>query len=238
MTALSVLQHSEAYPQWWGAQGAGIQDDGYALQAAIDSLHSGGGGAVRLPKGTYLLNHVTGPYYALRSKDRVSIVGEGDQSILRVGNRLRNATRGVAVLYNHEDLVSQCRYSQFCIDYNGKKNPRLASWGKDANVSNVSRMGSDFASDVVIEGIHFKDVSGAHCIWFGNHPTNQRNTIRNCVVSNVGQSVPGNQLADHSSIYIGGRNGLVSGNVFHNESILQYFHGNRSPQQRHDRLKQ
>ena len=211
------LKGSEVYPQWWGARGNGVQDDGYPIQAAIDSVHAGGGGGVRLPKGTYLLNHVSGPYYALKGRDRVSLVGEGSESILKVGDRLRQANRGVAVLYNHEEPVSRCRYSQFTVDYNGENNPRLASWGKDANVSNVSRLGAEFASEIVVEGVRFEDVSGAHCIWFGNHPTNHRNAVLNCFVSNVGQSVPGNQLTDHSSIYMGGRNGLVNGNVFHNQ---------------------
>jgi hypothetical protein len=211
-----ILTRSEVYPQWWGARGNGIQDDGVALQWAIDSVYAAGGGLVRLPAGTYLLNHISGPYYALKARNRVSVAGEGLHSVLKVGERLRQATRGVAVIYNHEELVSNCRYSNFVVDYNGKNNPRLASWGKDAKASEVSRMGAEFASDMIIDGVHFKDVSGAHCIWIGNHPINQQNIVRNCVVSNVGQSIPGNQLTDHSSIYIGGRNAQVSGNVFRN----------------------
>ncbi len=212
------LKQSEAYPQWWGARADGIHDDGFALQSAIDALHDGGGGVVRLPVGTYLLNHVTGAYYAIKGKDKVSVIGDGKDSILKVGNHLRTAARGVAVLYNHEELVSQCRYAHFAVDYNGNTNLRSASWGSSAKASNVSRMGAEFASDIIIEDVHFKDVTGAHCVWFGNYATNHRNVIRNCSVSNVGQSVPGNQLADHSSIYIGGTDGLVSGNVFHNQT--------------------
>lgn len=212
------IKQPEAYPQWWGARGDGIHDDGFGLQSAIDALHAGGGGVVRIPVGTYLLNHVTGEYYALKGKDKVSVIGAGKASILKVGNHLRTASRGVAVLYNHEELVSQCRYAHFTLDYNGKANPRLAAWGEDKTVSNVSRMGAEFASEVTIEDIHFKDVTGAHCVWFGNHSTNHHNIIRNCTVSNVGRSVPGNQLSDHSSIYIGGTDGLVSGNVFHNQT--------------------
>lgn len=213
-----TLRRAEAYPQWWGAQGDGIHDDGHAVQSAIDSVHAGGGGVVRLLVGTYLLNHVIGAYYVLKSKDKVSVIGGGEASILKIGDGLRSPARGVAVLYNHEELVSECRYAFFTIDYNGKANPRLASWGEDAKASNVSRMGAEHASDVMIEGIHFKDVTGAHCVWFGNHASNRRNTVRNCVISNVGQSVPGNQLTDHSSIYIGGTNAFVSGNVFRNQT--------------------
>jgi hypothetical protein len=213
-----ILKHSEIYPQWWGARGDGLHDDGYAIQSAIDSAYYGGGGLVRLLGGTYLLNHITGPYYALKSRNRVSFSGEGYQSVLRVGGNLRQATRGVAVLYNHEEVVSNCRYSNFLVDYNGLLNLRLASWGSTAYVSNVSRMGADFAANILIEEVLFKNVSGAHCIWFGNHPTNHGNIVRNCHVSNVGQSIIGNELTDHSSIYMGGKNGLITGNTFHNQT--------------------
>ena len=213
-----VLKRAEVYSQWWGARGDGINDDGYAIQAAIDSVHAGGGGVVRLPIGTYLLDHITGAYYALKSKDRVSVIGEGKASVLKVGNNLRTATRGVAVLYNHEEPISECRFAHFTVDYNGRNNLRLASWGKNALLSNVSRLGAEFASNVVIEDVHFKDVTGHHCVWIGNHASNRNNTVRNCTVTNVGQSVPGNQVDDHSSIYIGGSQGLVTGNVFHNQT--------------------
>jgi len=212
-----ILKRADVYPQWWGAQGDNRHDDGYAIQSAIDSVHAGGGGIVRLPVGTYLLNHVSGVYYVLKGKDKVSVIGEGDASVLKVGDHLRSRGRGIAVLYNHEELVSQCRYAYFTVDYNGKANPRLESWGADAKASDVSRMGAEYATDVTIEGIHFKDVTGAHCVWFGNHASNRQNIVRNCRISNVGRSVPGNQLTDHSSIYIGGSYGLVSGNIFRNQ---------------------
>lgn len=212
-----VVKHGEVLPQWWGAKGDGVHDDGFAIQDAINSVHAGGGGTVKLPKGTYLLNHISGAYYALKSKDKVSVIGEGNGSILKVGNNLRTATRGVAVLYNHEEPVTHCRFAHFSVDYNGKANLRLASWG-DARASNVSRLGAEFASDVLVEHIDFKNVTGAHCVYFGNQPSNNRITIRNCSVFNVGQSVPGNQLEDHSSIYIGGTNGIVTGNTFYNKS--------------------
>ncbi len=209
-----VLMRSEAYPQWWGARADGVHDDGRAIQSALDSVHAGGGGTVWLPRGTYLLNHVSGPYYALKARDRVSVSGEGTESVLRVGDRLRQSNRGVAVLYNHEEPVTHCRFSLFTVDYNGANNPRLAVWGPDAHVSNVSRMGAEFASDVTIEEVHFKNVSGAHCVWFGNHPGNRRNTVRNCRITDVGRSVPGNGLTDHSSIYMGEGRAWSAGTCF------------------------
>lgn len=211
-----VIKKGEVLPHWWGAKGDGIHDDGFAIQDAINSVYAGGGGTVRLPKGTYLLSHISGAYYALKSKDRVSVLGEGKDSILKVGSNLRTATRGVAVLYNHEEQVSNCRFAHFSVDYNGEANLRLESWG-DARASNVSRLGAEFASDVLVDHVDFKNVTGAHCVYFGNHPTNSRNTISNCNVLNVGQSVAGNQLADHSSIYIGGTHGQVTGNTFYNQ---------------------
>jgi hypothetical protein len=211
-----ILRGGKAYSEWWGAQGDGIHDDGYAIQAAIEAVYAGGGGVVHLRSGTYLLNHIAGKYYALRSKNKVSVMGEGNTSILKIGDDLRTSTQGVAILYNDEELVSQCSYAHFSVDYNGKANLRLASWGKDA-VSNVSRLGARFASEILIEDLQFMNVTGAHCIYIGNQETNHDITIKNCVVRNVGQSVKGNQIRDHSSIYVGGTHCLIADNVFQND---------------------
>jgi hypothetical protein len=42
-----------AIPQWWGAAATGAGNDGAAIQAAIDSVQSAGGGIVYFPPGTY-----------------------------------------------------------------------------------------------------------------------------------------------------------------------------------------
>ena len=44
------------YPQWWGAKCDGTTDDGPEIQAAYDSLPSGGGGTVELAGCAYKLN--------------------------------------------------------------------------------------------------------------------------------------------------------------------------------------
>jgi polygalacturonase len=55
----------------WGAAGDGIHDDQPAIQAAIDTLHAAGGGALYVPKGVYLLKR------SLDRKPGIYLRGEG-----------------------------------------------------------------------------------------------------------------------------------------------------------------
>ena len=48
----------EVYPQWWGAKGDGTTDDTVPVQAAFDSVPSGGY-TVFLPSGSYKISHVS-----------------------------------------------------------------------------------------------------------------------------------------------------------------------------------
>ena len=70
----------------FGARGDGVTDDTAAVQAAIITLGSAGGGTVYFPPGRYLLNTPTrgsGLNWALTlNYDRVALVGDGDRSVL------------------------------------------------------------------------------------------------------------------------------------------------------------
>lgn len=68
----------------YGAVGDGASDDAPAIQLAIDSLFSSGGGAVYFPSGTYKLNTtVSVPVGA-----RYMLYGDGPSSILMAGSAI------------------------------------------------------------------------------------------------------------------------------------------------------
>lgn len=68
--ALSSL-YGVLKPELYGAKGDGVHDDTRAIQSAIDSLVTIGGGTIRLGSGTYLIT-------TLRIGPKVSLVGNGN----------------------------------------------------------------------------------------------------------------------------------------------------------------
>lgn len=68
----------EIIPQWWGAEGDGLPDDAPALQLALESIATAGGGRLFLPAGDYALDGTV-----TIVGDNVRVEGVGDGSILR-----------------------------------------------------------------------------------------------------------------------------------------------------------
>jgi len=66
----------EVYPQWFGAKGDGVTDDTAAIQAAIDSLPSGGGIIFIPSSGTYIVRGIT-------LNKPIKLIGQGIGTILR-----------------------------------------------------------------------------------------------------------------------------------------------------------
>lgn len=63
------------YPEWWGAKRDGQSDDTRPVQAAIDSLATGGG-EVAFESGTYVVDSIS-------LTSNISIVGSGRDSVLQ-----------------------------------------------------------------------------------------------------------------------------------------------------------
>lgn len=193
----------------FGAVGDGVTDDRAAIEAAVNAVYAAGGGTVYLPEGTYLIASFSSGYYTVRAKDGVSFVGEGPKSIIKMANGMVSATQGISFLYDHTNPITNVRYSNFTLDWNGQNNPN-----PNTVAGNVTRMGTgNGATNWHADNITFLNPGGHHNIWIAGG--GNQNSVTNCVFVNAGRAVTGNTLiTDHSSIYTNCDSTVVSDNVF------------------------
>ena len=100
--SFSMIEGAQYNVLDYGAVGDGVTDDGPAIQAAVDAAFAAGGGTVYAPAGTYLLASYTSlPYYTVKARSNVSVVGDGPTTIFKIADGLVTPAEGVAFLYNH-----------------------------------------------------------------------------------------------------------------------------------------
>jgi hypothetical protein len=194
----------------FGAVGDGVANDAPAIQAAIDAMAALGGGTVYAPSGTYLLASFTSaPYYTVKAKSNVSVFGDGPDTIFKLANGMVTSVQGVAFLYSHDVALTNIRYSNFKVDWNGPNN-----LNQNTVASNVCRLGGGAGiTNWHIDNVWFLNPGGHHNIVIAGGGNN--NSVTNCLFQNAGRAVTGNTLiTDHSSIYTDCNQLIVSNNVF------------------------
>jgi len=212
----------------FGADNTGATDCVASINNAITFAFNNGGGTVYFPSGTYSIASYSGiygtegNYYTVVPKTGVSILGDGPDTIFKMSTLLRTGVpsgqiRGIGFLYDNLNEISNVRYSNFTVDWNGQNMPNIPT------TTNVNRLGTSAgASNWHIDNVTFLNPSGHHNIWLSS-PTPSTlylnsysgNSITNCNFRNAGRAVAGNTLvSDHSSIYCGVHNTIISNNTF------------------------
>jgi len=207
------------YPEWWGA--AHNTESAAAIQDAIDSLTQGD---VVLSARTYLLNRRVRMKLVDGSRDQVSamlvpcsgvnIVGQGYSSVLKVADGF--TAGGDYVVFAPVDAgeTTNLTFSKFRIDGNGANNPvRGVSGGL---VRRAMAMWLFKGENITVDNVTFENHPGTNVVKLGSDSLSYLvtdSTIRNCVFHNMGSAIPGNRAqADHSTIYVSGRDVTVSNN--------------------------
>jgi len=220
------------YPEWWGA-GDGLQSAA-AIQSAIDSLEKG---EVRLSSSTYILDRrrrirftgsVAGVDAILSPKSRVSIVGEGNESILKVADNFTASGDYVVIAPLHGEPISDVSLKNFSIDGNGFYNLVKGSTG--GLVRRAMAIWLFSGRNIRIDGVNFINQPGRNVVKFGNDSMAYLvtdSTIENCTFTNMGGAIPGNRNQnDHSTVYVSGRNVTLRNNRLSNP---EPHDANRSP---------
>jgi hypothetical protein len=212
-------------------------DNGPYAAKAMSSIYYSGGGTLYASNGAYLFSSIQEqPWYLWKALSGVSVIGEGPRTIFMIGNGIRDKHVGFLFLYNNTSVLNRCRYAHFSIDWNGANNPVLATYSSNwAGI--VNRMGAGWGgTDNIYEDITFLHSAGHHFLWFdGPTPTTgvQNTKVLNCRFYESGDAIPGNHTVDHSSIYMGGDNNLISGCTFRNHTAVTVgtaieFHGSNN----------
>lgn len=203
----------------YGAVGDGVRNDTYAIQAAIDSVHSLGGGAVFIPVGTYM----TG---ALTLYSDTILIGTGTASVLKanvagivmltasgksnvcIANLLLNGGGQTTNIYSglanntgiYYDNVEHCsvinvRIKNFGVVYQ-------ADPGTDANYGGfgiIVKAVGGATRNVLIDNCLIENVAGGgyskgDCIYVGGSNIDTGITTKNVVISNCRLTTAGRNV--------------------------------------------
>lgn len=216
-------------PEQFGALHDGVHNDAPAINAAVNTLASTGGGTVQLACNvTYNLSDPTLAPFADRSmkveiipKSGVNIKGCGASTILRVANNVNQPPikyptqlfgAMVTPIYTTAAL-SNVTFSNFTIDMNGANNScdgACFTWS--------AVLGADTANNVTVDNVTFLNNPGSNDIEFGGNPAlSSKITINNSHFSNGGYAI--NHAAfDYSAVWLSARDSAVTNNTFEHGS--------------------
>ena len=169
-----------------------------------------------LPDGTWLLGTLSkrpGAYASyIVPRDNVSIVGNGNTSILRVKSG-ENAKYSFNVMLSANNF-SNCEFRDFIIDLNGHNN-LLTKFMPARNNIGIGAINGAYM--IVIKRVSFINNPGNQCIAFYARSA-QGNVgmidVSDCTFKDVGSGLSGNYNVDHSSIVLYGSNNKISNNIF------------------------
>jgi hypothetical protein len=217
---------SRVHPEWWGA-GDGLPS-APAIQSAIDSLEKG---EVALSTGTYLLERrqrirLIGSPDAVDTilvpKSGVSIVGGGYGSVLKVVDNFTAGGDYVLFAPLNAEPVSDVTFTNFRIDGNAPHN--LVRGATGGLLRRAMAIWLFSGARVKVSGVWFEDQPGTNVVKFGSDSLSYLVTdsvVENCAFTRVGGAIAGNRgQADHSSLYVSGRNVTVQNNRLSNPQPL------------------
>lgn len=201
----------------FGAVGDGITDDRANIEVAINTLSTAGGGTLRFPDGTYLINSysadtllVSAHSQILPLKSNVHIeLAQG--ATLVVGNFFDDKSFILFSGFNHSDIgsftvISNVRISGGNITFSGATSRMRSGY--------MRRVGIEFGKieKGVVTGVNFFDGDLSNGIGAGYDAVGDGVLIEGNTFYNLCQENTVN--TDHTTCYMGARNTVVTRNIF------------------------
>ena len=205
----------------YGAKGNGISDDTKSIQAVIDKASKNS--IIYFPKGTYIIGKIkiTDNYlenYCLRLKSNLSIIGDGNTSVIRFANNIFNKVSKNAnahMFYGNE--LQNISFNSLIIDMNGADNlvPK-SDFHKNFAAALIIR-----GKNVSFEDMIFKNSSGQTMLNIMGKGSNL--LVRNCKFLNggsyVGSAIVNKNQTDFSFIYSEWDSSFISNNKIEQQNI-------------------
>lgn len=209
-------------PQQYGAFGDGVHDDTASIQLAIDSLKDKGG-CLFFPNGTYLINTfdvdmssigVQGKS-AIRLYSNVKVCGD-TKSVIKVADGVNNSDFCFqAVFIGH--VISNICIENIIFDLNGSNNHLPSRFNTESDDYACAGILTTYPTKITVKSCTFKGSSGLNSLSLGYV---NGAIVRDCIFENVADTIDGNTVRDHSSIYIKGNDIVVSSNRLVNNSVV------------------
>ena len=213
----TVCGLEEVYPEWWGAAGDGVKDDGPALTKALAA-----GRVIRLSENaTYLLATPEKTDRMLTIYPNTSIIGSGVNSKIKVGDTVLGTRNVISIdttvktLYDMGTIILK----DFHIDLNGDNNLRKKP-GEAARNNALLRLYC--FRHAIIDGIIAENAPGNQVLWIYaplSVEPNSSVTVKNCRFYRVGNDIAGNYNADHSTSYVQAHVVRQENNLFQKTSM-------------------
>src|SRR5574343_82490 len=222
----------------FGAKADGHSSDCDSIQTAIDHVAAKGRGVVYLPAGIYelkTLSNGTSDAYAkgagsfLHLKAGVSLIGDGPNTILRVGPDVGNY-ESVIHQDNHTVSLTDVWISNLTIDQNSDSNAVTVATDLTAGPDPRFAIEVYMSNNLHIENVHFKNPSSTNVVYVNGKASTVNTTVHNCLFSDTGGE---SFTYDHSSIYIHGDGMKIVGNRFYGEKLYGRAYGTRTAIETH-----
>lgn len=200
-------------PQLYGAKTDDNVDDADAIQKAIDSISSKGGGILFFPKGVYLIKSFSICYDigngAIDLKSNVKLEGEKG-AIIKVADNVNTKTnkwQGVFIS-RYVEKSTNVSFENLIFDLNGDNN-HYPFYNDFTNNSCCAAIRTCYPKNISVINCIIKNCPGLNCLALGYADSA---VISGCQFLNSADALLGNKIHDHSCILVAGNDVVIKGN--------------------------